>query len=73
MQHVFMKDFFILHYLTKKSQKEYHLLNKLSVLSRSDVILFVLFVLFEWCGSTTDVLFKDLYGRNKVKLFKKKK
>ena len=33
----------------------------------------ILFVLFDQCESTTDVLFKDFYGRNKVRLFKKKK
>ena len=31
----------------------------------------ILFVLFDQCESTTDVLFKDFYGRNKVRLFKK--
>ena len=33
----------------------------------------ILFVLFDQCESTTDVLFKDFYGCNKVRLFKKEK
>ena len=58
--------FFFSFYLTKISQKEYPLLNKLPVLLCFDVILFVL---FDQCETTTDILFKELYGRNKIRLF----